>query len=144
MPNEKEKLEQANSAAVNAEAVERIKQEALAAETQKSEDAWFEHGLSVTFLDGKQYELKPIKLGNAQRLMRLLGTISIDVIILNFLDTGNPTEDEKRISDFFEAMQLTLSHYPEITREYLDEQCDIAIAKQVLEGAIGLNRIIKK
>ena len=138
----KEQKELQHAKAMNDEAVARIQAEAQTV-TEKSAETWFETGKKIKFLDGKEYELKPVKLGHAHRLMQLLGSISIDIIILNFLDTGNPEADQKRIDNFFEALQLALSHYPEITKEYLDENCDVEIAKQILEYTIGLNRLVK-
>jgi hypothetical protein len=137
---EQEEAELQHSEEMNAAAVERIKQEA---EALVSADVWFETENYIELLDGKKYALRPAKLRQAKRLMELLGTVSLDIIILNFLDTGNATDDTKRANDFFEALGIAFSNYPHVTREYLDEHCDLEMAKKILDFMIGLNGLKK-
>ncbi len=137
---ERERLEKEHSAKMNSEAVERIKKEAMTEEeSQRIEDVWFEQENSIKLLDNKIYKLHPARLKDAKRLMTLLGSVSMDVVILNFVDTGNPEADTNRINNFFEALTIVTG----LSKEYLDEYCDLEIARKILEYSIGLNGLKK-
>jgi hypothetical protein len=136
----KEELEKVHAQGMNDEAIARIKAEAV---TAKSEDVWFPTGKKITLLDGKEYMMKPSKLGQGRRLMKLLGNISLDSLIINFIETGNEEADKQRVDNFYEALQIALYSYPEITREYLDEYCDFSHVREILDYIIEANNLKK-
>lgn len=136
--------EKEHSKKMNEAAVERIKKEAFTTEqAEEIERAWFEQEEEITLNDGKTYKIPPCSLKNAMKLMKLLKTINIDVIILNYVPTGNPELDEKRASDLAEVLMLAFTRYPEVTREYIEENIDVVKAKKIIEILIGLNSLKK-
>lgn len=141
----KEQLELENAQAMNDEAIERIKNEAeeTSRSTEESEDIWFENGRKIKLLDGKEYWIKPSKLGVGRRLMKLLGTISLDSVLINFLETGNEQADSERVNNLYEVLRTALYEYPHITNEYLDEHCDFAMVSQILNYIIEVNSLKK-
>lgn len=141
----KEELEKENAQAMNDAAVEQIKKDAeqSSRSTEESEDIWFENGRKIKLLDGKEYWIKPSKLGAGRKLMKLLGTISIDSVLINFIETGNAEEDDKRVNNLYEVLRTALYDYPEITNEYLDEYCDFAMVSQIINYIIEVNSLKK-
>jgi hypothetical protein len=141
---EKEQLEKEHSEKMNQEAVDKIKKDVMTQEeSQRIDEVWFGKENEIKLLDGKVYQLSAAKLKDAKRLMTLLGSVSVDVVILNFIDTGNVEADTQRVDDFFEALSIVMSRYPNVDRAYLDEHCDLELARKILEFSIGLNGLKK-
>ncbi|MBO9598586.1 MAG: hypothetical protein J7559_12320 [Cohnella sp.] len=135
---DKDQLEKEHSTSMNTEAVEKIKAEAKA-----SVDTWFEEGRSIKLLDGKTYEIKPIPLKLGRKLMKLLGSLILESVLLNFADTGNEEEDEARIRRFYETLTLAFHSNDTITAEYLDEYCNFSMAAEIFQYVVEVNGIKK-
>jgi hypothetical protein len=91
--------------------------------------------------DGKTYKLHPNTLKDARKMMKLLKTVQIEAIILNFLpkeEGGTGSED-----NLFKILLLAFKNYPEVNRDYIDNYVDLEIARQIIEIMIGLNGIKK-
>nr|WP_202890561.1 hypothetical protein [Brevibacillus brevis] len=119
---------------MNQEAVERIKKQQ---EADLVEAIFFEDDSEIMLRDGKTYRIPPVTLKDARILMKKLGTVHIDAIILNFLPYENKEED------LFDILLLGFRNYPTVTREYLDEHCDLETAKKLINILIGLNGLKK-
>lgn len=144
----KEQMEYEVAKRLNQEAMERIKQEANQQSAQvnnylTSEAIFFEDDVEIMLRDGKRYKIPPCSLKDARRLMNLLKEINIDLIMVNFLPTGDEEEDEKRINNLYEVLLIAFKNYPQITKEYLEEYVDIGLAKKIIEILIGLNGLKK-
>lgn len=140
----KEQLEQEHSQSMNQDAVERIKQEeATQAELDRREDFFFEDDEVITLRNGKKYNVPPLNLKNARKLMQKIKTINIDAIILNFLPTGDEEADEKRQDDLYEVLQMAFVNYPEVDRDFIDEYVDVNTARKLFDTLVGLNAIKK-
>lgn len=134
-------LEKEHSAKMNAEAVERIKQEAML-ESQRTEAIFFEDDEEVKLRDGKTYKIAPASLKNARKLMNLFKTVNVDVIILNFVPTGDEEQDAKREDELFQVLEIAFAPY-NLTREYMEEYVDVETARKIIEILIGINGIKK-
>lgn len=141
---EKEVLEREHAEQMNKEAVERIKKEFLSKEeAERIESIFFEDDAEIRLRDGKRYKIPPCTLKNARRLMQLLKTVNIDVIMLNFVPTGDEALDERRINELYEILEMAFVNYKEVTREYIEEYVDVELAKKIIEILIGLNGLKK-
>jgi len=142
--NTKEVLEREHAEQMNKEAVERIKKEFLSKEeAERIESIFFEDDAEIRLRDGKRYKIPPCTLKNARRLMQLLKTVNIDVIMLNFVPTGDEALDERRINELYEILEMAFVNYKEVTREYIEEYVDVELAKKIIEILIGLNGLKK-
>lgn len=112
-------------------------------EAQRIEAVFFEDDAKIKLRDGKEYIIPPASLKNARKLMQKLKTINVDVIILNFIPTGDEEKDKERENDLFEVLSLAFVGYPEVTREYIDEYVDVELAKKIIDILIGLNGLKK-
>lgn len=110
-------------------------------EAERVEAVFFEDDEEITLRDGKTYKIPPANLKNARRLMKLMGTINIDAIILNFSPSGD--DDSQRENDLFEVLSIAFENYPEVDREYLEEYVDLITASKIIEILIGLNGLKK-
>ena len=128
---------------VQEEAVEDEKEKFSAQEAERIERVIFEEDEIVKLRDGKTYKIPPCTFKDARKLMKLLRTVNVDVIIVNFLPTGNEEQDEKRIHDLYDMIMLAFKSYPEVTREYLEEYVDLKIAHRIIEVMIDLNGLKK-
>ncbi|MCR8843934.1 hypothetical protein NQ117_09560 [Paenibacillus sp. SC116] len=136
---QKEMLEKQHAQSMNDKAVERIKQES----SEVNANVWLEEGKQIQLLDGKTYNVRPSKLLHARKLMKLLGTVSMEVVILNFMETDSPEEDETRINNFYDALMIAFTDYPHVTKEYLELHCDVVGARNILDVLVGLNGLKK-
>lgn len=107
------------------------------------ESIFFEDDAEIRLRDGKTYKIPPAGLKNARRLMKLLKTINIDAIILNFAPTGNEETDEQRENDLFEILSMAFVGYPEVDTDYISRYVDIKLAGDIIEILIGLNGLKK-
>lgn len=140
----KEVLEREHAEQMNKEAVERIKKEFLSKEeAARIESTFFEDDVEIRLRDGKRYKIPPCTLKNARRLMQLLKTVNIDVIMLNFVPTGDEALDERRINELYEILEMAFVNYKEVTREYIEEYVDVELARKIIEILIGLNGLKK-
>ena len=105
-------------------------------ESERIEKVIFEDGEEITLKDGKKYIIPPLTWKNARKLMKILKTINVDVVIVNFLD-------ESREKDLMEAVKLAFVDYPEVTEEYLEENLDLVKISKILDILLGLNGIKK-
>lgn len=145
---------------LNAEAVERFKKDEnnrkiTQAEAEAAERAFFEDDEPIKLRDGKTYRIPPSNLKDARRLMKLLKTVNVDAIILNFIPTDNAELDEKRQADLFDILGMAFKNYPHIVlgkdeegkyivdRDYLDEYVDLNTARKIIDTLIGLNALKK-
>lgn len=129
---------------LNQEAVKKFKADALSAEeSSKIESAFFEDAEEITLRDGSTYNVLPASLKNARRLMQLMKSVNVDVVILNFVPTGDDVVDQKREDSLFEILSMAFTEYPEVTREYIEENVDVVSAHDIIEVLIGLNGIKK-
>lgn len=110
-------------------------------EADRIESVFFEDDEEIMLRDGKTYKITPCTLKDARKLMRLLKTVQIDAIILNFL----PDEEGKVGSeeDLFDILLIAFKGYPEIDKDYIDQYVDLEIARKIIEIMIGLNGIKK-
>lgn len=141
----KTQLEKEHSEQMNEAAIERIKEEAAKDEltTEKKEEVFFEDTHPIRLRDGKIYQIPPLTLKNARQLMKKLKTVNVDVIILNFLPTGDEVKDAERESDLYDILEMAFAHYPEIDRDYIDENMDLEQARETIDILIGLNQLKK-
>jgi hypothetical protein len=140
----KEQAEFQHSSMMNDEAVARIKQEAAQFEEAKRiEGVFFEDDAEIKLRDGKTYKIPPCTLKDARKLMNLLKTVSIDAIILNFLPPEEAGDDEQRENDLFDILAMAFKGYPHVDRDYIDENVDLATAREIIEIMIGLNGLKK-
>lgn len=140
----KEVLERAHAEEMNRQAVERIKKETLTREeAERVEGVIFEDDERITLRDGKEYVVPPCNLKDARRLMKLVRTVNIDAIILNFVPTDDEELDKKRENDLFDILLMAFKLYPHVDRDYLDEYCDLNTARRIIEILIGLNGLKK-
>jgi len=119
------------------EKVEKITKE----EAERIESVFFEDDAEITLRDGKKYKIAPCTLKDARKLMKLLKTVQIDAIILNFLpneESGDSSEE-----DLFDILLIAFKGYPEIDKDYIDQYVDLEIARKIIEIMIGLNGIKK-
>lgn len=144
---DKEILERRHSEMMNREAVERIKHEEerkfTAEEAERIESVFFEDDAEVRLRDGKVYKIQPFSLRDARKFAKLLRTVNIDAIIVNFVQTNDPEEDEKRQEALFEIMRMAFKHYPHIDDDYIDRYVDLNIAREIISILIGLNGLKK-
>ncbi|WP_247898274.1 MULTISPECIES: hypothetical protein [Paenibacillus] len=156
---EQEKAERELAEKLNEEAAERIKNDpankrVTPEEAEAAERAFFEDDEIITLRDRRKYRIPPCNLKDARRLMKLLKTVNIDAIILNFIPTENDELDAKRQQDLFDVLAMAFKNYPHIVtkdeqgeyiinREYLDEYLDLNTARQVIDMLIGLNGLKK-
>ncbi len=141
---EKELLEKEHASKMNAQAVERIKQEALTQEeAERIEAVFFEDDAEIMLRDGKKYKIPPASLRDARKLMKLLRSVNVDAIILNFVPTDDPQIDQKREQDLFDILLLAFKYYPHIDRDYLDRYVDLDTARKIIDILIGLNGLKK-
>lgn len=102
---------------------------------------FFEDDEEIMLRDGKTYKLHPSTLKDARKLMKLLKTVQIDAIILNFL----PDEDDGAGSeeDLFDILLIAFKGYPHVDRDYIDNYVDLETARRIIEIMIGINGIKK-
>jgi len=119
------------------EQVEKLTKE----EVEQIESVFFEDDEKIMLRDGKTYKIHPCTLKDARKLMKLLRTVQIEAIILNFLpeDDGG-TGAEK---DLFDILLLAFKNYPHVDKDYIDNYVDLETAKQIIEIMIGINGIKK-
>lgn len=121
-----------------------VNQEVLTKEeSDRIESIFFEDDAEIKLRDGKVYKIPPPTLKNARRLMKLLKTVNIDFILLNFAPTGNEEEDAKRENDLFEILSIAFIGYPHVTREYLENYVDTELASEIINILIGLSGLKK-
>lgn len=110
-------------------------------EADRVESVFFEDDEEIMLRDGKTYKLHPCTLKDARKLMKLLKTVQIEAIILNFLplDDGGTGAEE----DLFDILLLAFKGYPHVDKEYIDNYVDLELARQIIEIMIGLNGIKK-
>ncbi len=110
-------------------------------EIDQVESVFFEDDEEIMLRDGKTYKLHPCTLKDARKLMKLLKTVQIEAIILNFLppDDGGTGAEE----DLFDILLLAFKGYPHVDKEYIDNYVDLELARQIIEIMIGLNGIKK-
>lgn len=137
---DKAQAEAQHSQQMNQEALDRIKREA---EMEFAEKAVFEDEEIITLRDGKKYAVPPLTLKNARILMKKLRTVQTDVIILNFIPSGDDEKDAEREQDLYDILLMAFTKYPEVTREYIDEKVDLVTARKIIDTLIGLNAIKK-
>lgn len=109
----------------------------------KSAAIFFEDDEEVRLRDGKVYHIPPLTLKNARKFIAHLKVINVDVMLMNFLPTGDDENDQDRIDRLFDVLLMAFANYPEVTRDYLDEYVDLEIARRVVEIMIGLNGLKK-
>ncbi|WMT39295.1 hypothetical protein RE628_17740 [Paenibacillus sp. D2_2] len=159
METEKEKAERELAEKLNAEAAERFKNDPdnrsySQAEAEAAERAFFEDDEIISLRDGRKYRIPPCNLKDARRLMKLLKTVNVDAIILNFIPTDDEENDLKRQQDLFDILGMAFKNYPHIVtkgvegeynvnRDYLDEYLDLDTARKVIDSLIGLNGLKK-
>lgn len=140
----KEALELEHSTKMNKAAVEKIKQEVLSkTEADRVEAIMFEDDEEITLRDGKKYKVLPASLKDARRLMKLLKTVNVDAIILNFIATEDEVADKEREDELFSLIKLAFKGYPDIEQEYIEEYVDIEMARKIIDILIGLNGLKK-
>lgn len=110
-------------------------------EAEQIESVFFEDDEEITLRDGKNYKLHPCTLKDARKLMKLLKTVQIEAIILNFLpkEEGGAGSEE----DLFDILLIAFKGYPHVDREYIDNYVDLETARQIIEIMIGINGIKK-
>lgn len=148
MVKSKEQLEREHSEMMNKKAVEKAKEEVLTkAEADRIETVFFEDDIEIKLRDGITYKIHPCTLKDARKLMRLVKTVNIDAIILNFLPLDDDEDEEtteKRQNDLYDLILLAFKNYSHIDREYVDTYVDLDLAKQIIEILLGINGIRTK
>ncbi|MEK5060935.1 MULTISPECIES: hypothetical protein [unclassified Paenibacillus] len=159
METDKEREERELAEKLNAEAAERFKndpanKQVTQEEADAAERAFFEDDEVITLRDRRKYRIPPCNLKDARRLMKLLKTVNVDAIILNFIPTDDEEQDEKRQQDLFDILAMAFKNYPHIVtrgeggeyivnRDYLDEYLDLNSTRKVIDILIGLNGLKK-
>lgn len=159
METERERQERELAEKLNAEAAERFKNDPenrkfTQEEADAAERAFFEDDEVITLRDRRKYRIPPCNLKDARRLMKLLKTVNVDAIILNFIPTGDEEMDSKRQEGLFDILGMAFKNYPHIVtkgengeyivnKEYLDEYLDLNTARKVIDTLIGLNGLKK-
>lgn len=140
----KDQLEKEHSEQMNKDAVERVKEETLSQEeANRIESAFFEDDEVIKLRNGKTYRVPPCTLKDARKLMKLLGTVNVDAIILNFVPTGDDEVDDKRQNDLFDILLMAFRNYPEADKDFIDSYVDLNTAKKIIDVLIGLNGLKK-
>lgn len=141
----KEQLEKEHSSQMNEKAIERIKRESVEDEisAEKKEEVFFEDAEPVKIRDGKTYFIPPLTLKNARQLMKKLRSVNVDVIILNFLPSGDEVKDTERENDLYDILEMAFVNYPNVDRDYIDSYVDLEQARKIIDILIGLNAIKK-
>jgi len=159
LETEKEREERELAERLNSEAAERIKSDPSnrkisREEVDAAERAFFEDDEVITLRDKRKYRIPPCSLKDARRLMKLLRSVNVDAIILNFLPSHDEEMDEKRQNDLFDILAMAFKNYPHIVtkgesgeyivnRDYLDEYLDLHTARKIIDILIGLNGLKK-
>ncbi|PYE51415.1 hypothetical protein HUB98_05360 [Paenibacillus barcinonensis] len=159
METDQERAERELAERLNEEAASRFKhnsenKKVTPEEIEAAERAFFEDDEIVTLRDRRKYRIPPCSLKDARRLMKLLKTVNIDAIILNFIPTDDDELDQQRQQDLFDVLGIAFKNYPHIVtkddqgeyiinREYLDEYLDLNTARKVIDLMIGLNGLKK-
>lgn len=159
METEQAQAERELAEKLNAEAAERFKNDpenrkVTQEEADAAERAFFEDDEVITLRDKRKYRIPPCSLKDARRLMKLLRTVNVDAIILNFIPTDNEEADAKRQDDLFDILGMAFKNYPHIVtrgengeynvnRDYLDEYMDLNTTRKVIDILIGLNGLKK-
>lgn len=147
-----------HSQKMNDAKLEQIKAEA-AAETPKevkgekevrvSERVWFEDDEEIMLRDGNVYRIPPMTFGDTREFMKLLGTINVSTIIMNFAPGNEPVE-----KDMVYILGMAFQSYPEIAyrdekgnlivnREFIDKYVDLRLARVILDTMMDLNELKK-
>jgi uncharacterized protein (DUF2344 family) len=137
--------DQEESIKANEAAVDRIKNEVkpkTKEENYQSEQNWFEDGQEVRLLDGKKYNITPINLKKARRLMQILKTVNVDIAIMNYMPTENEELDNKRQEELLEMIEIAFGKY-NLGRDYLEENIDVVTAAKIADILLGINGIKK-
>lgn len=160
METERARQERELAEQLNAKAVEQFKQDdsnrkITQVEADAAERAFFEDDEPIKLRDGRTYRIPPSSLKDARRLMKLLKTVNVDAIILNFLPTDHEELNNKRQQDLFDILGMAFKNYPHIVvgkdeegrylvnRDYLDEYVDLNAARKIIDTLIGLNALKK-
>ena len=112
-------------------------------QANRIEAVFFEDDAEIILRNGKKYKIPVSNLKDTRKLMKLLETVNIDLIILNFLPTDDPEEDEHRINHLYEILAMAFKGYPHVDRDYIDKYVDINTARRIIEIMIGLNGLKK-
>ncbi len=112
-------------------------------EAERIERIIFEDDEEVTLRNGKKYKIPSANFKDARKLMKLLKTVNIEAIILNFLPTDDTEKDAKRLEDLYALMRIAFVNYPEVNDEFLDRYVDLKIARQIIDILIDLNGLKK-
>lgn len=112
-------------------------------EAERIERIIFEDDEEVTLRNGKKYKIPSANFKDARKLMKLLKTVNIEAIILNFLPTDDTEKDAKRLEDLYTLMRIAFVNYPEVNDEFLDRYVDLKIARQIIDILIDLNGLKK-
>lgn len=120
---------------------EEVKKELTKEESRKIERDFMEEGEPITLRDGVTYIIPPLLLKDARKLMRKLETIDIDYIITNFIEDENGETGEEAL---YEVLLMGFkANYPDMTKEELENICDLRQAKKLITIMIDLNGLKK-
>lgn len=139
----KEELEKQHSEKMNQEAIEKRKEEISKEESDRIETVFFEDDVEVQLRDGKDYRIHPCTLKDARKIMRMVKSVNIDAIILNFLpnEEGGSQDAE---DDLYDLILIAFKNYKDIDRDYIDQYVDLATAREIINILLGLNGIVTK
>jgi hypothetical protein len=112
-------------------------------EANRIERVVFDDDEKIRLRDGKIYSIIPISAKDARKFMKLLSLIHQDLIVANFMPTGDLVSDTQREAAFTDIMGLAFKHYPEHDMDYWMEYVDVVTAKDIIEIMVGLNGIKK-
>lgn len=110
-------------------------------EAVQIERVFFEDDEKIKLRDGRVYNIPPLGLKDAKRLMAMMNTINTTIILENLI------EDEEGGDNYQNLMEVLLMafkpYYPKMTVEYLENYVDLLIAKKIIDAMIGLNGLKK-
>lgn len=109
-------------------------------EAEVCEKVFFEEDDKVRLRDGKTYNIPPLGLMDARKLMNKLNTIDSGVIIANLI----PEDGDDRFDELLDVLLMAFKpYYNHMTVEHLGNYVDLETAKKIIDCMIGLNGLKK-
>ncbi|WP_145052822.1 hypothetical protein [Paenibacillus xylanexedens] len=115
----------------------------------QSERVWFEDDTPIMLRDGKEYRIPPMTFTDTREFMKLLGTLDVATIIMNFAPGRADTEQ-----DLVYVIGMAFQNYPEIAyrdkdrklivnRDFIDRYVDLRLARVILDTMMDINELKK-
>lgn len=110
-------------------------------ESNVREKVFFEDDDYVSLRDGRVYQIPPLSLKEARKLMKSLNTIDTSVIIANLMAEEGEEDNYDQLMDVL--LMAFKPYHKDMTKEYLGDYIDLVTAKKIIDSMIGLNGLKK-